>query len=145
MSPRAQQDTPELLKAEPRKLGSMDLHWHPDNPYGERCVYVDLEALAACASNLNQPITLANGAVALMTKELMIKEWRGANEKLDAYVLLLHERFSGGVRYGSDGSEYLSGMFNQAKMRELWEAYHQKAELEKSLSPGAAKPRAVKL
>lgn len=82
-------------------------HWHDFNPWADRLIYApDLDEFLAC---LQHPQTIAAYREKCLTYG-----------KIDAYILLQPSgHHSGGIRYGSQGSEYLSPHMNHAKLEVL--------------------------
>jgi len=94
-------------------------HWHAHNPWADSVVYVPIEELAACHYSLGQLITIGYRREP-MTVESTLSMWTRAGANVDAYIL---PSPSGehciGVRYGKEGSQYLSPMGNQKKVSRL--------------------------
>jgi len=95
-------------------------HWHEDNPWKDSILYVPLEELAACDASLVGP-SIYGGSPA-RTIEGTLDHWKQSGSKLDAYILVGSVR-SGGVRYGPEGSDYLSPMFSLPKIHALKQKY----------------------
>ncbi|MBT1509425.1 hypothetical protein KIP88_02825 [Bradyrhizobium sp. SRL28] len=86
----------------------MTPHWHEQNPWRDQITYVPIERLAEC---------VAGGTISMGTHgpsvpydvAFVLKHWANYGDKLDAYILPQpHGRHSIGIRYGAEGSEYLS-------------------------------------
>jgi len=96
-------------------------HW--PNPWNG-VVYVPIEELAECHMGLGQRYEDVDGSTFIMTKERILQWWRGAGEKLDAYILPQPSGFhSIGIRYGADGPEYLSPAGDKDKVAALLKKY----------------------
>jgi hypothetical protein len=96
-------------------------HW--PNHYNN-VVYVPIEELAECVYSLDQSCGDVNGSTFIMTKEKMLELWKQAGDKLDAYILPQSSGFhSIGVRYGSEGYEYISPLGDKTKVQALLEKY----------------------
>lgn len=95
-------------------------HWN--NPW--EVVYVPIEELAECDAGLGKTCGTMNGPSFILTKEKILEHWRSAGSKLDAYILVQPNGFhSIGIRYGNEGSQYLSPMGNKDKVAELLKKY----------------------
>ncbi len=89
-------------------------HWHESNPWASKLVYVpDLAELAEAL--------VANRRA----REPALRYWQEKGQKLDAYVLKDSLGFHAGIRYGAEGSEYLSPYCDEAKLAMLWTKYQQ--------------------
>lgn len=99
----------------------MNPHWK--NPWKD-AVPVPIEELVECAYGIGEVWSGPEGKF-LMTKELMLEHWRNAGPNLDAYILPgTHWRqHCIGVRYGNEGSQYLSPHGVQEKIQRLLEKY----------------------
>ena len=97
-------------------------HWI--NPW-EDAIPVPIEELAECHEGLDKFYgTMDPGVKILMTKERILAGWKQDGDKLDAYILPQSNGWNCiGVRYGNEGSEYLSPMANQEKTRALLKKY----------------------
>lgn len=93
------------------------------NPWND-VVIVPIEELVECAHGLNEVWSSAEGNF-LMTKELLLEQWRSAGEKLDAYILPGRNGRNHciGIRYGAKGNQYLSPHGVQSKIQTLLEKY----------------------
>jgi len=83
-------------------------YWREHNPYDDAAVYVPLEEMAECVAG--GWIGLGDGTTVRKTPEFVYSRWiEQYGERLDAYVLPQpNGRHLLGVRYGSEGSQYLS-------------------------------------
>lgn len=96
-------------------------HW--PNPWKD-VVYVPIEELVECAYGLGKNWGDINGHSFIMTKENMLAHWKSAGNKLDAYILPCASGYhSIGIRYGSEGHEYLSPAADQDKTKTLLRKY----------------------
>lgn len=96
-------------------------HW--ENPW-EDAVPVPIEELVECAVGLGASWRDTDGSSFIMTKERMLEHWRNAGEKLDAYILPQPSGFhSMGIRYGAEGSQYLSPLGDKEKLAALLKRY----------------------
>ncbi len=77
-------------------------HWHSQNPWADRIIYLpDLIELANCIR--------PDG-----TDGSLLKHWLSYGPKLDAYILPQKSgNHSCGIRFGADSSEYLSPSINK--------------------------------
>jgi hypothetical protein len=99
----------------------MRIHWLHEQPWAS-CVYVQLEQLALCSQYIGEQITGADGKPQLNSIERVIQSWKRAGDRLDAYLIPAESiggDISGGVRYGPNGSDYLSIYINQDRARAL--------------------------
>ena len=85
----------------------MNQHWHDQNPWRDKVVYVPIERLAECVAGGN--IKTADGVVPYDVAWLL-KHWaQCGRDKLDAYILPAPSgNHSLGVRWGAEGPEYYS-------------------------------------
>ena len=96
-------------------------HWK--NPWND-VVYVPIEELAECDYMLGKSCGMPDGTSVLVTKEFILEHWRSCGDKLDAYILPQPSGFhSIGIRYGAEGSEYISPMGDEDKVQELLNKY----------------------
>lgn len=98
-------------------------HWHDFNPWASTIVYIpSLEELAECVAG--GTVSTQSG-IKPYTVEYVVASWRRAGKKLDAYILPQPEgKHSIGVRYGAEGSQYLSPYnANNEKAIELLRKY----------------------
>lgn len=66
----------------------------------------------------------SNGPSFILTKEKVLEHWKTAGDKLDAYILPCPSGWHCiGVRYGKEGSEYLSPFGDNDKVTALLEKY----------------------
>lgn len=80
--------------------------WHAENPWADNVVYVPLAALAEAVSG---GTVTSGGESVPYTSEFVLTHWAAFGDKLDAYILPQPAgRHSIGVRFGGEGSEYLS-------------------------------------
>jgi len=87
----------------------MITHWHEDNPWKDEITYVQLEELAECYPHGPDSIS----------------RWFQYGDKLDAYILPGNKEITAGVRFGPEGSDYLSPGFDEHKLRKLLEKYRE--------------------
>lgn len=65
-----------------------------------------------------------DGKPFIMTKEIILKHWQSAGERLDAYILPCVSGYHCiGIRYGNSGSQYLSPTGDKDKVSELLKKY----------------------
>jgi hypothetical protein len=96
-------------------------HWI--NPW-EDAIPVPIEELAECHAHLGGTYRNMNGDAFPLTKETILEHWGNAGEKLDAYVLPCVSGYhSIGIRYGAEGSEYLSPAGDKEKVQALLNKY----------------------
>jgi hypothetical protein len=96
-------------------------HWV--NPW-EDAIPVPIEELAECHAHLGGTYRNMNGDAFPLTKETILEHWGNAGEKLDAYVLPCPSgEHCIGIRYGAEGSEYLSPAGDKEKVQALLNKY----------------------
>lgn len=96
-------------------------HW--PNPWTE-AVPVPIELLAECTAGLGETWSDTDGSRFTMTTERVLTHWRRAGEHLDAYILPENSGWhSIGVRYGAEGSAYLSPQADKNKTEALLRLY----------------------
>lgn len=98
------------VPGEPIK-GPTGPYWDEFNPWKDGLVYVPLEELAQCL------MTAAYGNEV----DSALKTWRHMSSHLDGYILV--NTLSAGIRYGSEGSQYLSPQFSMPKIAALLKKY----------------------
>lgn len=99
----------------------MKPHW--PNPWHD-VVYVTLEELADCYEGLGKSCGRMDGTSFILTKEEILSHWRQAGRKLDPYILPQPSGFHDmGIRYGAEGSQYLSPPANKEKITALLRKY----------------------
>lgn len=60
----------------------------------------------------------------IMTKEIMLEHWKQSGDKLDAYILPCPSGWHCiGIRYGAEGSQYLSPAGDKDKVTALLRKY----------------------
>ena len=84
-------------------------HWHEQNPWKDKLIYVPVPDLAACALRLEDPHNS-------WTMVDMIAHWIQYGNKLDAYILNAGVVLTGGVRHGPEPWQYLSPGFSLPKL-----------------------------
>lgn len=85
-------------------------HWHDFNPWAAKLVYMpDLGELSHC--------------VVTGRRLVMLSHWRSYGPKLDAYLLKDPIGYHIGLRYGPEGSKYLSPLADQQATAKLWKKY----------------------
>ena len=96
-------------------------HW--ENPC-EDAVPVPIEELAECHMALNQPCRDVDGTTFILTKERILEHWKGKDGKVDAYILPCPSGWHCiGIRYGNEGSQYLSPAGDKDKVTALLRKY----------------------
>lgn len=97
-------------------------HWI--NPW-EDAIPVTLEELAGCHEGLDTYYGDGQGGRVLMTEEAILAHWRsGEKGPLDAYILPCPSGWhSIGIRYGAEGSQYLSPPANRERTAALLRRY----------------------
>jgi hypothetical protein len=96
-------------------------HW--PNPY-EDAIPVTTEELAACFEGLGKGCTDVDGSRFVWTVERVLAHWSQYDGPLDAYVLPCRSGWHCmGIRYGAEGSQYLSPQGDPAKLTALIEKY----------------------
>lgn len=99
----------------------MKPHWV--NPW-EDAIPVPIEELVECAHGIGERFRDSNDTTFIMTKERMLEHWKQAGDKLDAYILLCPSGWHCiGIRYGEEGSQYLSPMGDKDKVTALLRRY----------------------
>jgi hypothetical protein len=102
-------------------------HWHEQNPWKDTLVYVPLEELAACTimvGNLHDTWSMIDE----------IAYWTQYGDKLDAYILVNCVEFTAGVRYGPEGSHYISPGFSLPKLYHLLQKHYHLVLKKKAVS-----------
>jgi hypothetical protein len=97
-------------------------HWHEENPWKDMLIYVPIEELAQCSMMIGQTVLVNNEPVIFNIGDVL-RNWKQAGDKLDAYILTGKLAQSGGVRYGPELDQYLSPSLSTAKLRELARKY----------------------
>ena len=97
-------------------------HWI--NPW-EYAIPVPIDELTECHDGLGKYYgTMNPGERILMTKERILSHWNQNGDKVDPYILPQPNGYhSIGIRYGNEGSEYLSPPANPEKTRALLKTY----------------------
>jgi hypothetical protein len=103
-------------------IGEPTIYWHEYNPWKDILIYVPINELAECAMVIGAAYTDENGQHQEYTAQTALNQWRKTGEKLDAYVLPSVTP-TGGIRYGMEGSEYLSPGFYPEKIQALIDKY----------------------
>lgn len=86
----------------------MTPHWHEHNPWRDEIFYAPLELLAKCVAGGTVFIS-STGETLPYDVPYILNQWGRAGDRLDGYILPQpHGRHSIGVRYGAEGSQYLS-------------------------------------
>ena len=89
------------------------------NPWDD-VVYVPIEELVECHAGIGQSCGIPDGSSVIMTQELILENWKSYGPKLDAYILPQPSGWHDiGVRYGAEGSQYLSPMGDKKKVAAL--------------------------
>lgn len=101
---------------------SLTPHWHAQNPWADRLIYVPIEELAECGIHVGQLIAQVGELDHIWTVEIELDYWSQYGSKLDAYILT-GPILTGGVRFGPDGADYLSPGFSLPKLRALMLKY----------------------
>jgi len=84
------------------------VHWHEDNPWREKVVYVPINALADCLSGAIADLPATNN-YPRRSPEQMVSDWHRSGDALDAYILpSSNGDHQVGIRYGSEPDAYLS-------------------------------------
>jgi hypothetical protein len=96
--------------------------WHDQNPWNDRLIYVPVEELAECHIAIGRPYLLVDGKSVPYSVELCLGHFRQYGDKLDAYILT-GPLTTAGIRFGPEGSDYLSPGFSLPKMRALMLKY----------------------
>jgi len=99
---------------QPKLLEVPRPHWHKQNPWKDKILYVPLIELADCTFKVGQDNTWT------MIEE--VADWVQYGVMLDAYILD-SVVLTGGVRYGPEGRHYLSPGFSLPKLIELKAKY----------------------
>ena len=96
-------------------------HWK--NPWDD-AIPVPIEELVECAHGIGESWGDIDGTSFIMTKERMLEHWKQAGDKLDAYILPCPSGWHCiGIRYGAEGSQYLSPAANKEKVAALLRKY----------------------
>ena len=111
------------------KFAQPKLQTHWVNPW-EDAISVPIEELAECHAGLGEMYSSIRSGTFTMTKETVLKHWKNAGDKLDAYILPQPDGdHSIGIRYGNDGEDYLSPAGDKEKVQALLDKY--KDEIDK--------------
>lgn len=108
-----------LMELVARKIAESDIpnvpapHWHDVNPWRDQITYVPIEELAECVAGGKVRLfssSAFNGEETVdYTAEYVLNSWKQGGDKLDAYILPQPSSWhSIGIRYGAEGSQYLS-------------------------------------
>jgi hypothetical protein len=96
-------------------------HW--PNPWPD-VIYVPIEELAACYAALGQGCTDIDGSRFVWTVDRVLEHWSQAGDKLDAYILPQPSGWHDiGIRYGSEGHQYLSPGADRERVTALLKRY----------------------
>jgi hypothetical protein len=102
--------------------GTEPPHWHEQNPWKDRVLYIPLAELAECHAAIGKPYAYLDEQPLIYTVAMCLDHWREYGDKLDAYVLT-GKTFTAGVRFGPDGPDYLSPGFSLPKLWKLVQKY----------------------
>jgi hypothetical protein len=106
--------------------GTEPPHWHEQNPWKDRVLYIPLAELAECHQTTGKPYAYLDEKPLIYTVEMCLDHWREYGDKLDAYILT-GKTFTAGVRFGPDGPDYLSPGFSLPKLWKLVQKYGNQA------------------
>jgi hypothetical protein len=95
--------------------------WHEQNPWKDSLIYVDIHDLAECALLIGSQVRV-DGELITFTKADVLHHWSQYGNRLDPYVLT-GKTITGGIRYGAEGSHYLSPGFSTAMLVGLIRKY----------------------
>lgn len=100
------------------------VHW--DNPW-EDAIPVPIEELVETAHGIGESWgdhTVNPPKSFIMTKEIMLQHWLGKTGRVDAYILPCVSGWHCiGVRYGNEGSQYLSPAGDKDKVTAMLRRY----------------------
>jgi hypothetical protein len=84
-------------------------HWHANNPWADKVVYVPIEDAAACSAG-GQVVENSTGKTFERDAAFLVEQWSKVGDKLDAYIIPNNDTSNMhiGVRYGPDDGDYLS-------------------------------------
>jgi hypothetical protein len=97
-------------------------HWHDQNPWADRLMYVPLEELAECFMGIGRLVRLNDNEVTMCDVAFVVQNWRQYGDKLDAYILT-GPLTTAGIRFGPEGPDYLSPGFSLPKLWALIRKY----------------------
>lgn len=97
-------------------------HWHEQNPWNDHILYVRKEELAECMMAIGKSFAMHDGQHLIYTIEHALEHWETYGSKLDAYILT-GKLITAGVRYGPEGSDYLSPGFHMPRLWALIQKY----------------------
>jgi hypothetical protein len=84
-------------------------HWHDDNPWAARAVYVSIDELAECLMRSAEARKERNPGYPVQPASKYLDSWKRLGNALDAYILPSDRgEHQVGVRYGSKPDAYLS-------------------------------------
>lgn len=97
-------------------------HWV--NPWDD-AIPVPIEELVECAMGIGESWRDHRTDTSfIMTKEIMLEHWKQSGDKLDAYILPCPSGWHCiGIRYGAEGSQYLSPAGDKDKVTALLRKY----------------------
>lgn len=105
-------------------MSKVSKHWDEFNPWRDAIVYVPLKELAECHAGIGENYTDIDGSSKPLTVERVLEWWNQKEGPLDAYILPQPSGYHDmGVRYGAEGSQYLSPAADEPKLRALLAKY----------------------
>lgn len=85
---------------------------------------VPIEELAAASGNIGQGCIDLDGSRFVWIVDRVLEHWRRAGDKLDSYILPQPSGYHNiGIRYGSEGRQYLSPMADRERVTALLRKY----------------------
>jgi len=100
-----------------------DPFWHDQNPWNDDLIYVPIEELAdACLLIGTRVGIVKDHSSKVYTRQDVLDHWNQYGPNLDPYILP-RTHPTAGVRYGPEGSEYLSTGFSETRLKELIRKY----------------------
>ncbi|ESX17902.1 hypothetical protein X766_16060 [Mesorhizobium sp. LSJC255A00] len=97
-------------------------HWHDQNPWNDRLMYVPIEELAECFMGIGRLVHLNDNEVTMCDVAFVLQNWAQYGDKLDAYILT-GPLTTASIRFGPEGPDYLSPGFSLPKLRALMLKY----------------------
>lgn len=86
-------------------------HWHEQNPWKSKLLYVPLKELAACQWWIGRNFQADDGTNVVYSSDIALEHWSQYGDKLDAYVIDSRV-VSAGIRFGPEPDQYLTPYFS---------------------------------
>lgn len=103
---------------------NMPTHWHDQNPWKDKIMYVPIPELAECVVSVGKLVRLPQGELTMCDRDFVLQHWAQHGPKLDGYIFIRGSILAtAGVRFGPEGHEYLSPAFHFTKLTALMMKY----------------------